>query len=179
VCLKLNDLIAPFELARAEDTASRILAKAGISVEWHSYSYGNCHALQKTRTVVVDFTRDARSPIHPGALAYSKAFEGIHAVVMYGRIAETVRKPISIGTLLGHVMAHEITHLLQGVELHSDRGLMKAHWSTRDLSQMMYRLLPLTPEDVDLIQRGLANRPSTGNGDDFVAPGDVPNRFRP
>ena len=60
------------------------------------------------------------------------------------------------------MIAHEITHLLQGVELHSDRGLMKAHWSTRDITEMMYRPLPLTPEDIDLLQRGLAhdgNRP--------------------
>jgi DNA-binding PadR family transcriptional regulator len=79
VCLKLNVLIAHLELARAEDTASRILAAAGISLEWHSYSSGSCDTLQKTSTVVVDFTREDRSHIHHGALAYSRPFEGIHA----------------------------------------------------------------------------------------------------
>jgi hypothetical protein len=125
--------------------------------------------LRKTKTVVLDFTTGSPSQIHPDALAYSKPFEGLHAVVMYDRIAEIARSR-SIGTLLGHVIAHEITHLLQGVELHSDRGLMKGHWSTRDITEMMYRPVPLTPEDIDLLQRCLARRPSTGDDDDAVHP---------
>ena len=68
-------------------------------------------------------------------------------------------------------MAHEITHLLQGVELHSDRGLMKAHWTTRDIAQMMCESLPLTPDDIGLIQRGLVRRQSADDDGDVVHPG--------
>jgi hypothetical protein len=32
---------------------------------------------------------------------------------------------------------------------------MKAQWSAHDFLQMAYKPLPFTPEDIDLIQRGL------------------------
>src|SRR5712692_6729361 len=40
---------------------------------------------------------------------------------------------------LGHVLAHEITHMLQYTALHSDSGVMKAHWDGPELSQMKKR----------------------------------------
>jgi hypothetical protein len=167
VCLRLNGLSAPFELARAEDTAAHIMATAGVSLEWRLYSSGYCRSLQRTRTVVLEFT--ANSQIHPGALAYATPFEGLHAVVMYDRIAANACKSLCTGALLGHVMAHEITHLLQGVELHSDVGLMKAHWSASDMEQMMCQPLLLTPHDIDLIQRGLAHRPPGADQGSFTS----------
>jgi len=63
-----------------------------------------------------------------------------------------------VSTLLAHVMTHEITHLLQEVAWHSATGVMKAHWNLRDYSEMAWRPLPFTQEDIDLIRCGLRRR---------------------
>lgn len=66
--------------------------------------------------------------------------------------------PTSAGlvhSLLGHVLAHEITHILQGIDRHSQEGVMKAHWTTEDIVQMARQPLPFEQKDVMLIHRGL------------------------
>jgi hypothetical protein len=54
------------------------------------------------------------------------------------------------------VLAHEIVHMLQGVEEHSAGGLMKARWDNRDYADMQRGGLKLTKDDLELIDRGLA-----------------------
>jgi hypothetical protein len=63
--------------------------------------------------------------------------------------------------VLAHVLAHEITHVLQGAARHSESGITKARWTLDDLAEM--RVLPLrfTVEDVELIHRGPEGQPET------------------
>ena len=77
-----------------------------------------------------------------------------HIIIFFDRI-ETMQDP---STVLGHVMAHEITHIIQGFPRHSDTGLMKPHWSGHDLTQMRYRPLPFTQEDLILLYSSLSMR---------------------
>lgn len=42
---------------------------------------------------------------------------------------------VSPVVVLGHAMAHEMGHLLLGVGSHSPSGLMREHWSGRDLTR--------------------------------------------
>ena len=53
--------------------------------------------------------------------------------------------------VLGYVLVHEMTHILQGVARHSDSGIMKARSDKADLVRI--RLVPMsfTKDDVDLI----------------------------
>jgi hypothetical protein len=44
------------------------------------------------------------------------------------------RLHVDLGTLLGHVVAHELGHLLLGTNSHSDTGIMRPHWNDRDLA---------------------------------------------
>jgi hypothetical protein len=60
--------------------------------------------------------------------------------------------------LLAHILAHEITHVLQGINRHSVSGVMKAHWSNGDCLDMAGKPLAFTEEDVYLIHRGLKRR---------------------
>lgn len=60
--------------------------------------------------------------------------------------------------LLAHVLAHEITHILEGIARHSQQGLMKAKWDNKDYVRMRERSLKFTPEDVNLIYEGLLAR---------------------
>ena len=54
--------------------------------------------------------------------------------------------------LLGHVMVHEITHVLEGVARHSSAGVMKAHWDLADYHAMTGRPLPFAAEDIRLVR---------------------------
>jgi len=60
--------------------------------------------------------------------------------------------------VLGYVLAHEITHLLEGISRHSDTGVMKAGWNRTDIFAMRRGRLVLSSEDLDLIHRGMERR---------------------
>jgi hypothetical protein len=95
-------------------------------------------------------------------LAYANPFatDGPCVTVLIDRVSELVRRnPQTAGYLLGHVLAHEIGHMLQEVTRHSQGGIMKAHWSAEDIKQMPSKPLPFLPYDTELILRNLGVRP--------------------
>ena len=71
--------------------------------------------------------------------------------------------------LLAHVLAHEISHILQGTDQHSARGVMKALWDINDYLRMARHPLPFTDLDIQLIYRGLG-----AARDEHVADGSRP-----
>jgi hypothetical protein len=90
---------------------------------------------------------------HPGALACAQPFRG-GIRVFYDRVQGY---PPSIrARLLAYVLAHEITHVLEGRARHSESGIMKAHWDAGDMRQMGAKRLTFTAFDVLLIRQGLA-----------------------
>jgi hypothetical protein len=145
-------------LTRAEVISSRMFATAGVAIEWHSAAPAVCQGPQQTKIVILDFAANTSPNEHPGVMAFAQPYEAIHIVVLYDRIEKSAGGPGPAPTLLAHVMTHEITHILQGISRHSQTGVMKAHWDSRDLSQMAYKPLPFAPVDIDLIQRGLRRR---------------------
>ena len=48
--------------------------------------------------------------------------------------------------------------MLEGLNRHSDVGVMKAHWDERDFIEMSDKSLLFAPEDAELIQRGIMQR---------------------
>ena len=64
----------------------------------------------------------------------------------------------TVPALLAHVLVHEIAHILQGINRHSDEGVMKAHWDANDYHLMQSKPLFFTPKEIDLIQLGVATR---------------------
>jgi hypothetical protein len=65
-------------------------------------------------------------------------------------------EPLRVPTLLGYVLAHETAHVLEGAGPHSDEGLMKARWNSRDFERMFLGQLQFAPEDVQRIRAGAA-----------------------
>jgi len=49
----------------------------------------------------------------------------------YGTVHRSISHQRYVGILLGHVIAHEIGHLLLATNKHSRRGLMTSHWDAR------------------------------------------------
>jgi len=63
--------------------------------------------------------------------------------------------------LLGHLMAHEIGHLLLPLDAHSPQGLMRAQWSGADLERALAGRLRFTPEQANLIRSRVAQMAET------------------
>jgi hypothetical protein len=78
-------------------------------------------------------------------------YEGTRIVVFYDQVrAEATNMPVAI--LLGHVLAHEITHLLEGICRHSPTGIMKQQWDWRDYSDMSRLKLSFAADDIALMR---------------------------
>ena len=156
VYLRERAAVHPEVRIPAKALAGRMFAKIGISLEWGK---GEPTGESSQPYVCIDLVTGTAESRMPGALAYALPYEGSHITVFFDRI-EKMPDP---GTVLAHVIVHEITHLLPGISRHSDTGVMKARWTGRDFGGMRVAPLPFTRVDVDLIYAGLsARRPGTG-----------------
>jgi hypothetical protein len=94
--------------------------------------------------------------IAPSNVAQSVLCGAEHAAAsMFASIGVRIGSPKLEQALLAHVMVHEVTQVLQGVNRHSDVGVMKAHWEQKEYNQMQWKPLPFTPHDVALVKAGL------------------------
>ena len=165
VCVEGRDASqTPGATLMAERTASKIFAGIGVTIEWR-IGFNKC----AERSLRVSLTFDTPTDLKPEALAYALPYEGTHIRVFYDRIVRGQRYAGLVSPVLAHVLVHEITHILQGMSRHSDRGIMKARWSPEELLHMSWKPMEFTEHDVILIHAGLARRASNaaavGNAD--------------
>jgi hypothetical protein len=132
---------------RAKKTASKMFSDIGVKLDWRR----EC----PPQGIVISSSEDTPAKRMPHALAYALPYEGTHIVIFYDRVRRTVR-PAMIPCLLAHVLVHEITHILQGIQRHSDQGMMKATWDGSDYLAMEWKPFAFAPADIELIHRGLA-----------------------
>ena len=129
--------------------ASEIFATAGVEIDWR-----DARACPSSPNVIkVTFLFIDPVEYQPEALAYALPFEGSTINILYSRIAR--QAPASIPQVLAYVLAHEITHILQGVCQHSKEGIMKAKWGPQEFSAMRTGSLGFSAEDVLTIDLGL------------------------
>jgi hypothetical protein len=145
VCSELGN---GFTIAKAQLIATGMFSAVGVRIDWRRP--GSC----PSAAIRIDFSYLTDPALMPGSLAYARLYEGIHIVIFYDRIQQRNRP----AAVLAHVMVHEIAHILQGEYRHSESGIMKATWGPEDFAEMAFRPLAFTPEDVDLIYRGLEAR---------------------
>lgn len=141
------------QAASARFAATMIFRTAGVELEWHA-SGEFCLTVPGSIAIkVLDRTPENATP---HALAHAFPFEGGRIEIFYDRLPDLPRNGRS--ALLAHVMAHEITHILEGTKHHSAEGIMKAHWTHSDEACIQLSHLNFTEEDVQLIQLGLKAR---------------------
>jgi hypothetical protein len=164
ICLQAEPEIAPIVQPvreQAQVIADQILAAAGVKIKWHA----NPLSCTGGRGKAILITLTGRTPPneHPGALAYAQPFED-RIGIFYDRVLQASQQSLFPGlllpSLLGHVLTHEITHVLEGIDRHAETGLMKARWDASDYERMTRRLFTLTETDIQLIDLGLETRAS-------------------
>ena len=164
VYLRENAPVSPHVRVSALELAHQMFDKIGIRLYKRIGEPPRSAAKQH---IGIELTTNNPPHVLPGALGSAMPFEGIHIKVFYDRIrGEVVPKSV----LLAHVLVHEITHILQGTDQHSDGGVMKAVWTHRDHLQMRTEALPFTPGHVEFIHLGLASRASSAR---TLAAGDL------
>jgi hypothetical protein len=159
VHLVKGELVPLTVLLQAERTATLIYSGIGVKLRWSSAGKDK---------LSVQFDAGLREGFYPGALGYATPYAqmGTRIHVLVDRLHVLVTKPLG-GALLGHVLAHELAHVLEGFTHHSEAGLMKARWDNGDLEQMTWRPLSFSAEDAAAIRSGLAKflASSTGSPD--------------
>ena len=139
-------------LLRAEQSAGRIFRIAGLQVIWR-----DCEAVSQNREREQGCSesrgrclsiRVVRHSLSLTDSVFGASFLDAHGSGVYGdiffdnaqRMSEAAH--VSVGDVLGHVIAHELGHLLLGRDAHSQIGIMRPHWAKEELKSLtMGRLL--------------------------------------
>jgi len=141
-------------LVKAKAVASEIFAGIGVDLRWDGKRTGDAGTCL-TRIEVRLGTASGPDE-RPDSLAYTtvgmEADRRIHIFV--DRVNAMVTRS-ETGMLLGHVLAHEIAHVLEGMARHSESGVMKAHWGRKDLRALLWHPLRFEAVDGALIRAGL------------------------
>jgi hypothetical protein len=153
-------------LQRAEEVAGRIYLQAGITIEWQD----GTGPLSSEK--IADSSEGAGSSVtlrivsRPRTLSgedFGIAFVGDdgrpqQADVFFASI-EHFRETssASISAILGHVMAHELGHLLLGQKSHSETGIMQARWEGPQLRQLSMGALRFGKHESERIRNRLSN----------------------
>jgi hypothetical protein len=140
---------------RATMIGDQILAGAGVRLSWR----GNLDPClgESVKAVQVDLSWNRPPGELPGALGYAQPFGDAYVRVFCDRIQKSVA-PEREPHLMGHVLAHEITHVLEGTNFHAVSGVMKAVWDFRECRRMTLQPLMFTATDILLIRQGLEDR---------------------
>ncbi len=162
-------------LKRAEEEAARIFRQVGIEVIWTGcptsdeelQQHPTCNQVPDPLHLMLQIVPRPqvrgrfRDPSRVGAARIPLGVNGFGtiAAVYYFRAEEQAARRVASGAaILGHIMAHEIGHLLLGLQQHADRGLMRGGWSRADLKSMSQGTLLFHPEEARRMRARMAER---------------------
>ena len=143
-----NDAGIPLAvLLQAESEASRLFRPSGLELRWLNCSPPQLFKQNPSECATADFPRHLQLRIAKHSLNLNEFAMGIsylsadgtgcYANLFYDRaqlIHETSPSHVSVATILGHGIAHELGHLLLGTNSHSPFGIMRARWQPADLA---------------------------------------------
>ena len=168
--VRVNDYaqVSPATLSGAEREAARIIGKAGLRTDWL-----NCPA-KSTLEVAQDPCREPLQPLdivlrlipQPQNNKYDDSVFGfavvpILASVYVNYVVERAKRDnaeFEIPMVLGNVIAHEIGHLLLGVNSHSGSGIMQQRWQPNQVRQAVTGNLLFTEEQGRLMLAEIQKR---------------------
>ncbi len=148
-------------ISAAQKDATRILAAAGVSLDWQPSTKPGGLSLRLVAQRIV--------PAKDEALGYSfvdptSGEQGHLADLLYPAIEQTARQwQAGVSTILGAVMAHEIGHLLLDSHAHSSSGVMSASFGYTQITQAGKGELLFTADQAARIRSQVALRKRIGS----------------
>lgn len=149
---------------RAQATASRIYEAAGINVVWIDAAATAGAStlrsnLRSNLTIIVSASPSApglTSSKHVLGFALQPQNRGRLAYAFYARIQGFARDTrTDAGIVLGHVMAHEMGHLLLARKGHAVVGLMRGRWD-RNEAALNSGTVTFTNDEATVIRKRVA-----------------------
>lgn len=168
-------------LAGTEVEASRIYGGAGVAIEWlhcplsptegAGPDFDACRKAGRRTNVAVRILPQAMALRYPhvedsfGFALYAEdgALPTIANVFAYDAQQLSNRSGIRMPVILGHVVAHEIGHLLLGAGSHSREGLMCAHWRVRELALIARGAMRFSDAETGSIRINIGQRAGTSS----------------
>ncbi len=144
-------------LERAKDEAARLFERSKIDLVWIDAE--TCHARCLFVRIIAKpiGTKGLGNPFVVGVAPGTLEVRGKFALVFYDRIrAYSAELGLEASQMLGHVIAHELGHLLLPHEAHSLVGLMRPAWDKAQVTGAVRGLLAFTPDQADLIRARLS-----------------------
>jgi len=148
-------------LARAQREAARIFLEVGIRLSWLSCTPTRegivedprCHqaAPNAVWLMVCPEAMLPKGGLPRGTFGFALMPQPHerprYARLYFHRLTEVADgRKVRLGVLLGAMMAHEIGHLLLGINSHSREGIMSIPWDPNKLQQIDFGRLGFTPE---------------------------------
>ena len=151
--LALNQAKVPdATLREGELQATRIFSALGITLLWTNPKHDEPYYEAETQVRIV-IVSDSRAERDRRKLALAH-HGNMAAYPFYQRIVDLAEhNGADVAGLLGHVIAHELGHLLLPYDSHSTRGVMRAEWDRAQFEGMAKGLLTFAPDQTDLIRK--------------------------
>jgi hypothetical protein len=166
--------MAPEKLATAETVASEIFTQAGVRIVWvdsgtapQGLAGQTSGALLNIWLNILPSTManrlgrfDDMMGLAPGAGPDRRVVYAFYDVIdAFARTESMASKnPLPPALILGHVIAHEIGHLLLNLETHSSTGIMRGDWNRRVLKDAKGGLLVFTSQQAEVIRSEVIRR---------------------
>jgi hypothetical protein len=135
-------------LLHAEEDAAAVFRRAGIEMEWKNCG-GEELVVQVGKQCSEEVAYPARLVLRierrprglnaePLGIAYqSEDGQGAYCDVFLEPMEEVQHMySVDLDSLVGHVVAHEVAHLLLGLHSHSADGLMRARWGLHSMEEL-------------------------------------------
>ena len=170
-------------LLEAEQSAGNILREAGIEVNWVACRVGEtppgaaaCGAPMTPLVFILNLLpRSMAQHLNFPGQVFGVAFQskeeefGFDASIFYDNVKDCAahqhwHQHWDLAPLLGHVIAHELGHLLMGTHSHAGLGLMRDSWSSKQLYAVERRGLTFSPTETQRLQIGMARRQAALRG---------------
>jgi len=142
-------------LQRSQDVATRVFHLSGIALVWVDAETCQPPCLT-VRIVTQPVSAKSRNQHVLGVAPRPTEVRGSSLWIFYPRIrAHSAELGMDASQLLGHVIAHEMGHLLLPHGAHSAAGLMRPIWDLAQVQAAGQGVLTFTPDQAGLIRERL------------------------
>ena len=150
-------------LLQAEQNTKRIFLHSGVDVLWRPCRPSDSSSLEcpdpgpMTPAVrLVTRLKVAPGRVHADAMGYAIGYVATVSVEFAKQLEKSLMGPLP--EILGHIMAHEIGHLLLPGYAHSVTGIMRAHWRQVEWTLICQGKLNFLREEARFLRTSLLYR---------------------